>query len=264
MKAKANPTPGSDLPPKLGAPAERALASAGYTQLAQIAAVSEATLKQLHGVGPTALEKLRVAMAAKGLAFAASTGNKPAVLSKHLANLFSDDSDIRYAAYLAVIKATDQPVDWAHEIWDKLLVMLRDANNHKRTIAAQVLCNLAKSDPQKRMLKDFPAILAVTKDERFVTARHTLQNLWKVALGGRKQQVMLLAGLTERYSECASEKNGTLIRFDIIQSLRTLYDAVKDDAVRACAVALIERESDLKYRKKYAAVWRGITSLAHA
>ena len=42
------------------------------------------------------------------------------------------------------------------------------AGGQARSIAAQVLCNLALSDPDGRMLTDFPAQLAVTKDERFV------------------------------------------------------------------------------------------------
>ena len=48
-----------------------------------------------------------------------------------------------------------------------------------------MLANLTKSDPEKRILKDFDALLSVTKDERFVTARHTMQSIWKVALGER-------------------------------------------------------------------------------
>jgi hypothetical protein len=48
-----------------------------------------------------------------------------------------------------------------------------------------------------------------------------------------------------------------LIRYDIIQSLRRLYDAVKDEEVRAKALELIETEEDSKYRKKYASLWRG-------
>jgi hypothetical protein len=53
-----------------------------------------------------------------------------------------------------------------------------------------------------------------------------------------------------------TEKNGTLIRYDISQSLHRLYDAVKDETVRAKALALIETEADRKYRKKYAGLWR--------
>jgi len=47
-----------------------------------------------------------------------------------------------------------------------------------------------------------------------------------------------------------------LIRYAVIQSLRNLYDTVQDEGVRAKALEWIEREEDLKYRKKYASLWR--------
>jgi hypothetical protein len=45
-------------------------------RLEQLAEVSEAELKQLHGVGPKALEQLRSALSAKGLSFANEKGRK--------------------------------------------------------------------------------------------------------------------------------------------------------------------------------------------
>jgi hypothetical protein len=87
-------------------------------------------------------------------------------------------------------------------------------------------------------------------------ARHCLQSLWKIGLAGKQQKEILLNGLTERFRNCVDEKNGTLIRFDIIQGLRKLYDKENDDTVKQIALDLIETEEDLKYRKKYAAVWR--------
>jgi uncharacterized protein DUF4287 len=59
----------SDLPEKLGAPAERALAGAGIKNLKQLTKFSEAEIKQLHGVGPNAIGKLRQALAENGLSF---------------------------------------------------------------------------------------------------------------------------------------------------------------------------------------------------
>ena len=174
----------------------------------------------------------------------------------NLDNLWSNDRELQNQAFTAILKATDKPVDWAYEAWDEVVANLNHPDNHNRAIAAQVLCNLAKSDPKGRILKDFDALLAVTKDERFVTARHCMQALWKVGAVGKKQQKKLIAGLTGRFAECATEKNCTLIRYDISQSLRNLYDAVKDEAVRKKALELIETEPDLKYRKKYASLWR--------
>ena len=59
----------NELPPKLGAPAERALAGAGIKKLKQLTKFSEAEIGQLHGVGPNALGKLRQALADNGWTF---------------------------------------------------------------------------------------------------------------------------------------------------------------------------------------------------
>lgn len=52
--------------PKLGAPAERALAQAGYVRLEQLTKVTEVELGRLHGMGPKALKRLLQALSAKG------------------------------------------------------------------------------------------------------------------------------------------------------------------------------------------------------
>src|SRR3989304_6350374 len=103
----------------------------------------------------------------------------------NLDNLLSLDGDLRYKALIYVLKVTDKRVDWTYDVWDQLVENLRHQDNHQRAIAAQVLCNLAKTDPGNRMLKDFDALLAVTRDERFVTARHCMQSLWKVGVAGK-------------------------------------------------------------------------------
>jgi hypothetical protein len=174
----------------------------------------------------------------------------------HINNIWSKDKDLQNAAYTYLMAATETPVVWAYEVWDELLAGLRDKDNHVRAITSQILCNLAQSDPEKRMLADFDKLLLVTKDERFVTARHCLQSLWKVGLAGLAQREMVVAGLNGRYHDCITEKNCTLIRYDIIQDLRNLYDALDDEQIKQKALTLIETEEDLKYRKKYASVWR--------
>jgi hypothetical protein len=174
----------------------------------------------------------------------------------HIENLWTTDRALQNDAFASILTATEKPVDWAYEVWDQVVAHLTHHDNHDRAIAAQVLCNLAKSDPKNRMARDFETLLAVTKDERFVTARHCLQALWKIGTVGKAQQQMVIDGLSRRYAECISEKNCTLIRSDIIQGLKNLYDAVKDDTIRETALALIQTEDDLKYRKKYEGVWK--------
>lgn len=59
------------LPDNLAQPARRVLANAGYARLEQLAAISEAEIARLHGIGPHTLHRLRQALAAHGLSFAA-------------------------------------------------------------------------------------------------------------------------------------------------------------------------------------------------
>ena len=69
-KNKSNIHSKSDLP-KLAAPAQRALAAAGISTLAQLASFGEAEIEQMHGVGPNALVELKRALSNKGLTFKA-------------------------------------------------------------------------------------------------------------------------------------------------------------------------------------------------
>ena len=174
----------------------------------------------------------------------------------HIDNIRSENGEIQNKAYFYILEKTDKPVSWAYEVWDEMIDGLADKDNHVRAISAQVLSNLAKSDPKNRMLKDFDKLLAVTKDERFVTARHCMQALWKVGVAGKKQQKVYMDGLEQRFNECIDEKNCTLIRYDVLQSMRNVYDSVKDEKIKDKALELIETEKDLKYRKKYSTLWK--------
>lgn len=58
-----------DLPKAIGRPATQALTSAGITTLAQVAELTEAELRAMHGVGPKAVRILREALSAHGHSF---------------------------------------------------------------------------------------------------------------------------------------------------------------------------------------------------
>lgn len=75
----------------------------------------------------------------------------------------------------------------------------------------------------------------MTKDERFVTARHCLQSLWKVGVAGQRQRDASVKGLVLRFKECAEEKNCTLIRYNILAAIRRVYDIVSDAKRRGTA-----------------------------
>jgi hypothetical protein len=179
-----------------------------------------------------------------------------AQIALNLDNLRSSDNARQDTAFRFFMNATNEAVDWAYEVWNDLLATLKKGDNRQRAISSQVLCNLAKSDPENRILQDLNALLLVTKDERFVTARHCMQSLWKIGVVGESQRKALVDGLVHRFDECAAEKNCTLIRYDILETLRRIYDLTADETLRTTATVLIDTEPDTKYRKKYATLWR--------
>jgi hypothetical protein len=169
----------------------------------------------------------------------------------------SSDRTVQGEAYQAMLTATDEPVDWAYEVWDRVVEDLGHPNNRVRSIASQILANLAKSDPERRIVRAFPDLLEVTRDERFVTARHCLQSLWKVGVAGDEQRAVYRQGMVARFAECPSERNGALTRVDILQSLHEVYVRTQDQTIRTTAEELIEREDDQKNRRKCAKAWKG-------
>ncbi|HYN87550.1 MAG TPA: hypothetical protein VER55_03420 [Ardenticatenaceae bacterium] len=39
----------------------------------------------------------------------------------HLANLRSTDKELQNQAFSSLIEASEQPVDWAYDVWDELV-----------------------------------------------------------------------------------------------------------------------------------------------
>ncbi|MHA6297755.1 hypothetical protein [Devosia sp. CAU 1758] len=170
--------------------------------------------------------------------------------------LWSRDRAAQNAAYAAILPMAEAPLDWAYEVWDEVVARLASADNHDRAIAGQLLPRLALSDPEGRIVGDLPRLMAVTDDEKFVTARHTIQSLWRIGLAGEAARTALLAAVERRFADCASHRNATLIRHDLLDGLRKLADATEDKAIRPLAERLIASEPDEKYRKKYKTLWR--------
>jgi hypothetical protein len=170
-------------------------------------------------------------------------------------DLWATDRDRQNTAYHAVLDASVEPVGWAHRVWADVVDHLGDDDNHNRSIAAQVLANLSVSAPDL-ILNDFDALVVVTRDERFVTARHALQSLWRIGTIGSQHRDLLILFLIKRFDECADEKNATLIRADIIEVLARVQAAAPHPSIEAAAHELIDAETDEKYRKKYSTIWR--------
>jgi hypothetical protein len=166
-------------------------------------------------------------------------------------NLAAVDDRVRFEALELLLQLTQGRVNWADDVWDEMLRKLEEANSYQRSIGLMMLCNLAKSDTSGRMSSTLPLLLAHTRDEKFITSRQCLQNVWKIAAADTSLTESVLGHLEERFVDCADEPHANLLRRDIVQSFRSLYDAQGDPEVWRRGHALVENEPTDKSRKQY-------------
>jgi hypothetical protein len=106
-----------------------------------------------------------------------------------------------------------------------------------------------------RILSALDALVHVTRDERFVTARHCPRSLWKVGLAGpRAPGAAHRAGRPLPRLRHREERHPD--RNDIILGLKKLHDAVADPEAEATAREFIALEPDERYRPTYAGRWK--------
>jgi hypothetical protein len=173
---------------------------------------------------------------------------------KYIDELSSTDDKVRLNALQTLLKLTEVPVDWVYEVWDLLLEKLGNENSYQRSIGILLLCNLAKSDSEDRLKRSLDTLLAHTMDEKFITSRQCIQNIWKVAAANKSNRVKVLKRLKTRFLECEPEKHYNLLRQDILQSMVSLSKAEGNGALLAKAKTLIAQEQEAKYRKQYEAL----------
>jgi hypothetical protein len=182
------------------------------------------------------------------------------VVNKDVEALFaarrSSDRDRAYEALRTLFRMTEQPVDWAYDVWPDLLDDLSAREGSTRAFAAQMLARLAISDPDGRMLNDFPRLASVMNDEKTVTARHTLQSLWRIGRAGAAQRELVVSAMVARFEGCADEKGARLVRRDVVAALGRLWRATAEASVRERADALVDAEPSEEERKKQRAAWQ--------
>ena len=57
--------------------------------------------------------------------------------STAIENIRSTDRELHNQAFVTLLAATEQPVDWAYDAWDELIADLYHSDNHVRAIAAR-------------------------------------------------------------------------------------------------------------------------------
>jgi hypothetical protein len=177
-------------------------------------------------------------------------------IRKQFDNLASTDDKIRLEALQSLLRLTESKVDWVYEVWDPLLEKLDHENSYQRSIGILLLCDLAKSDTRDCLEPVLDRLLSHTRDEKFITSRQCIQNIWKAAATNPANREKVLKHLEARFVGCDGEKHYNLLRQDIIQSMTALNRFEGGNGLLPRIQALILQEPDPKNRKKYEVLLR--------
>ena len=172
----------------------------------------------------------------------------------YIDNLGSKDDNIRYNALQEILKITEQPVEWFEEYYKIFVDKLDSDNSYQRSIGMMVLCNLVKNESKNEYKEILPKIMKLVDDEKFITERQYLQNIWKIAVHESKYKVKIVKQLEIEYGECEKKKHYNLLRLDIIVSMYNISKKENDKELLDRIKRLIEKENDVKNRKKYQSV----------
>lgn len=174
-----------------------------------------------------------------------------AMIKKLLNETKLKDNKIRLNALNVLLEKTEKKIDWFDEVFDDLKSRLKSDNSYQRSIGMMLLCNLSKSDNKQYIDIVLSDLLKLLKDEKFITRRQTIQNIWKIAIEKEKLQKKIIESLLEKFNECLFEEHYNLVRQDIISSLYAIYQNNSVSCPISLIEDLIEAEEDMKLRKKY-------------
>jgi hypothetical protein len=164
--------------------------------------------------------------------------------------LESKDDNIRFKAFKDLMLITENEVPWIYDKWFVLEHKLTSNNSYQRSIGLMLLANLSKSDTENRFSAILDKYLDFFEDEKFITSRQCIQNVWKIAVVHDSNKKKIIPSLEKSYFENINlSKHGNLLKQDIIGSLNQIYRLTKDEGLKNKICTLIESEIDEKFVK---------------
>lgn len=164
--------------------------------------------------------------------------------------LDSKDNNARYEAFRKLVELTEKEVSWVYDYWQTLVDKLSSVNSFQRSIGLLLLANLTRSDSDNKFDDLIDRYLTYFEDEKFITSRQCIQNVWRIAVNKEPYKEKVINSLKTAYaSNVHLKRNENLIKQDIIFSLRKISEHYKDNNLTKTIEALIAGEKDKKLIK---------------
>jgi len=133
--------------------------------------------------------------------------------------LTSKNNNYRYNCFLLMEKITSKKVIWIYDKWDFLVNLLDSANSYHRNIGLVLLANLSYSDTENRIESIIDKYFSHFNDEKFITSRQCIQNIWKIAANKPALKDKIVNHLKSFHY---SGQHSNLIELDIQNTLKKI------------------------------------------
>lgn len=112
------------------------------------------------------------------------------------------------------------------------------------------MANLSKSDTDNKIIEILGDYVEFFDDEKFITSRQCIQNVWKIAISNEFCYGKILSGLERTYNENIHiNKHGNLIKQDVVSSMLQIFQNTHNSEIMERIEKLINSENDKKLIK---------------
>ena len=167
------------------------------------------------------------------------------------------DDTARYSAFQEMLKITEAKVEWFDQYKKVFVDKLSDENSYQRSIGVMLLCNLAKNDKKHAFKSILNILMPLIDDDKFITQRQYIQNIWKVAIVEKEYKDIIVKQLEKEFNNCITKKHYNLLRLDILSSMINIMDYERSEDIRNIIGEMINNETDEKSKKKYLKMLEG-------
>jgi hypothetical protein len=135
--------------------------------------------------------------------------------------LSEKDDKLRYNALL-LLQSVSRQFPFVYEYWGELAKKLESDNSYQRSLGVMLLAENVRWDKEDRFSKTIEAYLGCCNDEKFITARQTIQGLEGILRATEKYEAQIKQYLTSVSFVQYKENQQKLLAKDVSNILKII------------------------------------------
>jgi hypothetical protein len=160
-------------------------------------------------------------------------------LDQILAGIVAKDEVYRYNCFQVLYRLSEEQPEVLYPEWDYFTGLLDSDNSYHRSIAGQLLANLACADSEGHIKATFDRLFALLDDDKIVPARQFAQHVGRIArakpeLHARITEQLLAVGETHH-----TESRKDLLKGDVVAAFDEFF---ADSPDQQRILAFVERQ----------------------